>query len=596
MTNRRDNSRRWDNRGDRQDPAKGFKMRLWLVTSFFALLGCAILARAAYLQVFQHTDLSARAVSQYQKSVYLSPTRGVIYDRRWREMSANVEAMSVYAEPPEIERTSQAAPRLAGALDLPVDRVERLLASRKGFVWIKRQVTPREARSVKDLKIKGIDFFAESRRFYPHRDLASQLLGFAGIDCQGLQGVELTYDRYLRGNAGWLVVQRDALDRAVSVEGYQSDPDNRGQDLLLTIDQNIQYFAQEEIRRAVEATRSKEGLAVVMDPRNGDILAMAMSGYFNPNCRVEMEAGRWRNICLTDVYEPGSTMKPFILAAALEEGTVTPGRVYDCGGGSVTIFGKIIRDVHPSQSLSVREIIALSSNVGAIRIGQTLGREDMHRWLTSFGFGRKTGVDLPSEINGLLKNPRTWSGLSLPSISIGQEIGVTPLQLTTAYAALAGDGLLYRPRVVQGVYSAGRPVKVFGPEMVRRVVSPGTARTLKDILRQAVAVGTGKAAAIAGYSVAGKTGTAQKYDPGSGGYSTDKYLSSFAGFVPAYEPAVVILVMLDEPEGSYWGGSVAAPVFARIGERIMNYLAVPPDNPEDLKPVAGRTAEAGRAG
>jgi cell division protein FtsI (penicillin-binding protein 3) len=577
-----------------RDPERAFRIRLTMVTVVFSLLTVAVIARSTYLQVFLHQDLTERAVAQYQKQVYLAPSRGMIYDRRGREMAVNVDTYSVYAVPGAIKEKSRAAGRLAATLDVSAAKLEGSLANRRGFMWIKRQVTPTEARAVKEMGIEGLGLYTESRRFYPHRDLASQVIGFAGVDSQGLEGIEYQYDRHLKGNAGWLMVQRDALDRPVFVDRYQDDPENRGEDLTLTIDRNIQFFAQEEIRRAVEEAGAKEGMVIVMDPVSGEILAMAQAGYFNPNRAASRDEETRRNICLTHLFEPGSTMKPFILATALEEGTATLNSVFNCGNGSITIYGKTIEDVHPYGALTAREIIAKSSNVGAIRIGQTLKRERLHQGLSAFGFGRPTGVDLPGESRGILHPPSQWSGMSQPALSFGHEIGVTPLQMTVAYAAIASGGMLTPPSVVRSLTRDGR-TEVPKREAARRVISSKTAADLRDALRQAVTDGTAKAAAIPGYTVAGKTGTAKKVDAAAGGYASGKYLSSFVGFVPAHDPAVVILVMVDEPVGAYYGGSVAAPVFARAGERILHYLAVPPDNPQELMPRAegARRVDAG---
>ncbi len=366
-----------------------------MVTVVFCMFAAAVLGRSAYLQVYLHQDLTERAVAQYQKQVYLAPSRGMIYDRRGREMAVNVDAYSVYAVPGAITDKRGTATRLAAALDVPADRLRASFDNRRGFMWVKRQITPAEARAIKDLNADGLGLYTESRRFYPHRDLASQVIGFAGIDSQGLEGIEYQYDRHLKGNAGWLMVQRDALDRAVFVDGYQDDPENRGEDLTLTIDRNIQFFAQEEIRRAVEEAGAKEGMVIVLDPATGEILAMAQAGYFNPNRASSRDESTRRNISLTHLVEPGSTMKPFILGTALEEGTVSMDSVFNCGNGSITIYDKTIEDTHAYGALTSREIISKSSNVGAIRIGQTLSRERLHKGLTAFGFGHQTGVDLP---------------------------------------------------------------------------------------------------------------------------------------------------------------------------------------------------------
>jgi cell division protein FtsI (penicillin-binding protein 3) len=578
------------------DLDKVFRKRLRLVILGFALFGLAIIGKAFKLQVLDHQSLTMRAVSQYQQSVTIPPTRGIIYDRRGRELAANVDAPSVYAEPAKIEDKEGTAAGLARALDLPLPEVKAAIQTNRGFAWIKRLVSPQEAAAVGDLRLAGVGLYTETRRFYPRRDLASQLIGFAGIDSQGQSGLELSYDSYLKGAGGRLVVQRDARRRAISAQGFEGITTERGHNLVLTLDQNIQHFAQQEIRVAVEEARAKEGMVVVIDPVNGDLLALALATYFNPNCKEDRrEKGRWQNVCLTHVFEPGSTMKPFIAAAALEEKLVTPDTVFDCGSGSITIHGKTIEDTHAYSALPVRDIIAKSSNVGAIRVGATLGRAEFHRWLTSFGFGEATGIDLGKESRGILRSPAAWSGLSQASMSIGQEIGVTPLQMVRAYAALANGGILPSIHVGKEITREGRVVKRIDGTGTRRVISPETARQVREALCRTVTEGTGQSAAVPGYTVAGKTGTAQKSSP-SGGYARGKYLASFVGFVPAEAPAVVILVMVDEPVGAYYGGSVAAPVFARIAQRVMHYLAIPPHNLQELYPASAGGPGGSREG
>jgi cell division protein FtsI (penicillin-binding protein 3) len=584
-------------RAGRKDGRGLRRSRLFLVSAFFGCLALAVVAKLFFIQVLSHGDLSQRARVQYQKSIYLTPGRGTIMDRRGRELAHNVESFSIYADLSNLEDRGRSARLLSRELTAPTGTLLKKLEGEKGFVWLKRQVPPKEAQGVKSLDLKGVGLITESRRFYPQKDLASQIVGFAGVDSQGLEGIEYAYDRYLKGNAGWLIVHRDAKNRPVYVEGYQDDPENRGYDVTLAIDQNIQYFAQEEIRSAVLKTGAKKGLLMVMEPRTGEILAMALSTYFNPNNRSSFKSSQYRNVCITDVYEPGSTMKPFILAAALEQGLVSGEDIIPCGNGSIVVGGRTIRDIHSYEELTAREVIVFSSNVGAINIGLSLPPEDYYRWMIHFGFGVETGVDLPGESDGLIREPSEWSGLSQASMSIGQEVGVTPLQLLCGYAAFADDGLIHRPRIVRSISRDGRPFKVFPPEILRRAVTPRTASLVKSILREVVERGTGRAAAIPGYTAAGKTGTAQKFDASEGQYSREKYLSSFVGFTPVDDPAVVILVMLDEPEGAYYGGSVAAPVFSRVGRRILEYLAVPPDNPDDgLNTVdkgTGRLVNAG---
>ncbi len=431
---------------------------------------------------------------------------------------------------------------------------------------------------VRDLQLDGIGFLTENRRYYPKRELASHIVGYVGLDNIGMSGIEYAFDDEIKGREAKVVVQTDARRRPV---GVTEKPSTDGRTIVLTIDEAIQYAAETELDRAMVETGAVAGVVVVMDPRTGEILGLANRPTFNPNRFGAYPSSRWRNRAVADAYEPGSMFKIVTAAAALQEKVVDPDEVVDCGHGAIEIAGIEIHDHAVFDQLRFRDVIAHSSDIGVVRVAQRLGRENFNRYVKEFGFGAATGVELPGESGGLLRPPARWSALSLASMSFGQEVGVTALQMTMAAGVVASGGYLMKPIVVRQVEdAAGRVVKAQKPVAVRRVLAPETVDTLTDLLKGVVRDGTGKKAAVPGYVVAGKTGTAQKVDA-SGHYSMVDHVASFVGFVPASRPALVILVSLDSPRGPHnEGGDVAAPVFSRVAERALRQLQVPPDDAE----------------
>jgi cell division protein FtsI (penicillin-binding protein 3) len=553
---------------------------------FFVLLG-VIAARAVQLQVFQGSWLSEKATDQVQRSLTIPAKRGTIYDATHQVMAVSIDTPSVAAYPRRVQNPGRIADALAKALQMSRQALYAKLTADGSFVWIKRQISPKEAEKVRDLNLEGIDFVAEHTRFYPNKSLAAQVLGFSGIDGRGLEGVEFFYDSYLKGEQKKTTVLKDALGRPF--ESYkQPSIDPQGDYLVLTIDRNIQYMTETALKEAIDQYGGKSAMAVVMAPKTGAILALAQYPFFNPNAFSRFGRDCWRNKAITDPFEPGSTMKIFSAAAALDQGLVSPSSIFYCENGAYRIGKNIIHDTKPHGWLSVQQIVKFSSNIGAVKLAETMGPEVLYTYLSNFGFGRKTGIDCPGETSGNLSNYKRWSAIDTGAIAFGQGISVSAIQLVTAAAAIANDGLLPKPYIVQQVTDPdGRVIQRFEPEPVRRVISIATAHTVQQMMRTVVMEGgTGENAALDGYPVCGKTGTAQKVGE-DGGYAKGKYIASFIGFAPAQNPEAVILVVIDEPESRYYGGEVAAPAFKKIANETLHYKnVVPKIGNEELRMAA----------
>ena len=548
----------------------------------------AILFRLFSLQVLQAAELTARADRQHRKAVTVEGRRGGIYDRNGKVLAMNMDVPSVFGVPASLENPAGVARDLARVLHVRADDIERKLRQERSFVWIARKLDPEQGRSLESLSLEGIGTIMEGRRFYPKGGLLAHVLGFAGMDGAGLEGVERRYEPYLRGEKQMVVLQRDALGRTVFPKGLTEQGPPSGHSVILTVDEVIQYIAEKELSDAVTAARAKGGTVVVMDPKTGAILAMAIHPRFDPNSVRGTSADLWRNRTLTDAYEPGSTMKMFTAAAALEEKLMRPGTMINGENGKFETAGRVIHDHEKHGMMTFAEVIQKSSNVGAAKVAMALGEERLYRYLRAFGFGERSEVDLPGEVAGLVKDPRDWGRQSLTSIAFGQEIGITTLQLTAAVSAIANGGWLLKPYVVSEIRdSAGQVVAKAGPQIRRRPITLETAESLTAILEGVVTQGTGGRAAVPGYRVAGKTGTAQKIDPQTGRYSPTLFVASFTGFVPAEAPRLAIAVVIDEPHSDQWGGTIAAPVFRRIAEQTLNYLNASPQAPVRLAIVAG---------
>jgi cell division protein FtsI (penicillin-binding protein 3) len=562
-------------------------MRRRIILIFLLLLLSlgGVAAKLFFLQIQQRDRLAERATKQYQRRLPIVSRRGTITDRAGRELAVSLKVLSAFAQPAAVEDPAATAKALAPILEQPAKDILARLTTDKPFVWIQRQLDPAKTEAISDLNLKGIGLYPESRRYYPRQELAAHVLGMMGLDDRGLEGLEHQYDDLLGGQPQFVAAQQDALGRVIF---RQEEPERRAPvfDLTLTIDEVIQYITERELQRAVERSRAKAGTAIVMDPWTGEVLALANQPTYDPNNYQKSGAAARRDRAVTDAFEPGSIFKAILAAGALEEGVIRPGDRFFGENGAIEVSGVTIRDHEKYGWLTVREILAHSSNVGAIKIGQKLGKSLYYHYISSFGFGSLTGLDLPGETPGLMRRPKSWSALSLSVLSLGQEISVTPVQIATAFSAVANGGNLVRPHVVHALKAQdGSLSREVDPGVIRRVISPETARTLLDMLRGAVEDGTGKEAALEEYTVAGKTGTAQKMDPATGRYSHQKIVASFVGAVPAESPRLVILVLIDEPEALRWGGSIAAPTFREIARDALKYLQVPPSPSRDVRLV-----------
>ena len=562
-------------------------MRRRIISIFLLLLLSlgGVAAKLFFLQIQQRDRLAERATKQYQRRLPIVSRRGTIYDRAGRELAVSLKVPSVFAQPAAVEDPAATAKALAPILEQPARDILARLTADKPFVWIQRQMDPAKGEAITDLNLKGIGLYPESRRYYPRQELAAHVLGMMGVDDRGLEGLEHQYDDLLGGQPQFVAAQQDALGRVIFRQ-EEPEPHVPVFDLTLTIDEVIQYIAERELQRAVERSRAKAGTAIVMDPWTGEILALANQPTYDPNNYQKSGAAARRDRAVTDAFEPGSVFKVILAAGGLEEGVIRPGDRFFGENGAIEVSGVTIRDPEKHGWLTVREILTQSSNVGAIKIGQKLGKSLYYHYISSFGFGSLTGLDLPGETPGLMRRPKSWSALSLSVLSMGQEISVTPVQIATAFSAVANGGNLVRPHVVHALQAQdGSLSREVDSVVIRRVISAETAQTLLEMLRGVVEDGTGKEAALEEYTVAGKTGTAQKMDPATGRYSHQKIVASFVGAVPAESPRLVILVLIDEPEALRWGGSIAAPTFREIARDALQYLQVPPSPSRDVRLV-----------
>jgi cell division protein FtsI (penicillin-binding protein 3) len=560
---------------DKKTQRQSESRRLYVLIAAMALWATVIGARLYFLHVVLSANYLQRAEQQQQRKLDVSPRRGVIYDRNGNELAISIKVDSVFAVPDEIHNPDATARTLSSLLAIPKQDLLAKFAAERSFVWIKRKLNGTEAAAVRRAKIPGIYFQKEDRRFYPKRDLAAQVLGYVDIDEKGLGGLEYRYNGAVRGDAGRVLVMTDARGRSFnSIE----QPVAPGANLITTIDENIQYIVEKEIAAAEAQTHAKGISAIVMDPRTGEILAMANYPTFNPNEYAKYGAEAWVNRAISHVYEPGSTFKIVTASSAIEEGVAQPTDIIDCQMGSIVVFGRLIHDHKPYGLLTVKQIMENSSDVGAIKLGLRLGDDRFSSYIERMGFGKSTNVDLPGEERGLAKPAARWTKSSIGSIAMGQEIGVTPLQIVRMVSVIANGGILYQPYVVKKVEHPQNGILHDTEPHGERVISTDTAAKLQDMLEVVVTDGTAKAGKLEGYRAAGKTGTAQKIDQ-SGHYSKTKFVASFTGFAPVSNPAISIIVMVDEPAGGHQGGQVAAPIFKKIAEPVLRYMSVPPDVP-----------------
>jgi cell division protein FtsI (penicillin-binding protein 3) len=568
-------------------PVKRGLLRRRIIILFCSLAAAlAIISGQLFsLQVFRYSELVKVADGQTSKRVPSMSRRGTIYDRNGRELAISLATSSIFARPSEVENPERASVALSAVLGLPAEKILERLRAGKSFVYLKRSASTEEAEAVERLMLHGVGSDVQGKRFYPKAQQAAHLLGFVGTDDQGLEGLELQYDIYLAGKRQWIMRQQDAKRRPIFREEAS---EAQGSDLHLTIDEVIQYISERELEAAVRQSGALSGSAIVMDPFSGEILALANYPTFDPNVYAEASAFARRNRAVADYYEPGSAFKAIVGAGALEEHLVRPDDRFNGEGGAIEVGGVTIRDHERFESLTFAEVLAHSSNVGAIKVGQRLGKSHYYDYISGFGFGNLTKIDLPGETPGLIRRPKEWSALSLASLSIGQEISVSPLQMLTAMSAIANGGNLVRPYVAKSIVAAdGQVVLENAPTQVRRVISEDTARTLATILKGVVTDGTGKAAAVEGFEVAGKTGTSQKVDRATGRYSRHKVVASFVGFVPVEQPRLAIIVIIDEPTTLRWGGSIAAPTFREIARESLKHLRKTPVDREPFRLAEG---------
>ena len=566
------------------------RSRLYLVVGFFGLSFLAILVRLTVVQVGQYAYWHDSTKAQTTRQITVPPVRGSIYDQRDNLLAASIPAPSVAAEPRKVKQPRATAQKIAAIFpSLSQHRLEQRLTSKASFVWLARQVSPEKASALASLALPGIRIEKETRRIYPRSVMAGPTIGYAGIDEQGLGGLEHHYDDVLSAQPRRINGTRDARGRTVSTDpdAYAEPP--RGADLHLTLDMRLQHIAEKELAQQAEAIGARSGLVVMMDPYTGGILTLASYPFFNPNDYRNKAQHPWRrNRAITDPVEPGSTFKVVAAAAALEEKTVDLDEVFFCEEGWTMRNNRVLRDHKPFEFLTFPEVIENSSNICMAKINERITSEQFYEYIRRFGFGEKSLIDLPGEHPGGIRHPKDWSALSHDSLTIGQEITVTPVQLVTAFAAIANGGWLLRPRLVDRMVEDDLK-RTFKPERRRRILSQQTANRLTAILAGVVERGTGAQAALDGYLVAGKSGTAQKVE--NGRYSRSKVVASFIGYAPAEAPRFVMLIMFDEPKKKRWGGTAAAPVFRRIAQQALHYLQVPPGR---IRPVIGDTYIANR--
>ena len=549
-----------------------YRPKLEAVFLFFLIFLAFCIARLLFIQFFKSNYLSNIAKKQQNLFVELEPLRGTIYDSRHKPQAINVSVDSLYASPNEIKDQDKEniIRQLSRILGLDYAYLKDRLYRKKSFIWIARKITPEQSEAIKKLNIKGLGFLKESKRIYPNSYLSSQILGFAGMDNTGLEGMELYYDKYLRGENGWAIFLRDARQKRLDLWERMVLPKN-GYDLVLTIDEVIQYIAERELDKAFRSFHAKGASIIVMNPHTGEILALANRPTFDPNMRANVDKDRMRNRAICDLFEPGSVFKIVTASAALEEKRVSEEDRFFCENGSYRVASHTLHDHTSHGWLTFRQVIEQSSNIGTTKVAQMLGPDIISRYVRLFGFGNKTGVDLPGEISGIAKNPSQWSKISIAAIPIGQEVGVTALQLASAISVIANGGQLMKPYIIKEIRDKqGEVIKKNSPTLVRKVISIDTAERVKNILAGVVEEGTGKLAKIPGITSAGKTGTAQKLEP-NGAYSHNKFVGSFIGFAPVEDPMIAIAVILDEPH-PYYGGVVSAPVFKNVAGDTIKYL------------------------
>jgi cell division protein FtsI (penicillin-binding protein 3) len=581
------------------------RARFFVICLFFLVWVCAISGRLFWLQIVRHRDFVERAEKQQQRTFQVAPRRGVLYDRNLRELAMTILVPSIYADPSQIADKQAAARTLASLVHTdPEDaltteaQIEERLNDGHNFAWIARRVTPQIAAGVKALNMKGIYFQKEFARFYPDNQLAAQVLGYVGSDDNGLGGLEEKFDTELHGAPGLMYTAMDARRKVLGSSEHDPEP---GQNLVLTVDENIQFMAERALDHAMQTTQALNGTVVVQDVHTGQILALAIRPTFNPNQIRHATPDLLRDHAVSDVYEPGSVFKLVTYSAAMDQAVAKPSDMIDCSGGQINVAGQVIHDDKSDRglgTLTVANALAASSDVCAIKLALRLGPDKMYQYIRSFGFGARSSVELPGETRGLLRPLKNWRPASIGYVAIGQEVAVTPLQLVSMVSTIANGGIYLPPHILMQEQSANQaqvpqfvanPVKAGEdlpnqlPPGAHRVISPLAAAEMRQMMEGVVLYGTGKEAQLDGYSSGGKTGTAQKIDPVTHTYSKTMHIASFAGFAPVNSPVISVAVVLDSPKGQYYATAVSAPVFAEVAQQVLEYLGVQHDI--DLRPV-----------
>jgi cell division protein FtsI (penicillin-binding protein 3) len=554
---------------------KWLKFRIITVLIFFSILFVALVSRAFQLQILSRDALKAKAERQHTRTLKIQTERGHIFDRNGKVLAASFMVDSVYADPSQIRDHKGVSVKLASVLGLKKRNIMKKLSTGKRFCWIGRKISPKQSQAITKLNMDGIYLIKEPKRYYTNKGSAGHLLGFVGMDSEGLAGLELKYNEYLKGTSKRVSWGKDARGHRFYMEdGADGKEVGGSRNLILTIDSRIQHIVEVQLQKAVEETGSKGGVTIVMDPRTGEILAMACEPGFNPTVFSHYSSDTRRNRAIADCFDPGSIFKPFVVAAALEEGVVEYDELFDCENGAYVVGRKIIHEAEGEKYglLNVREILKHSSNIGSIKVAQKLGKEKLYQYMRKFGFATRTAIDLPGEATGIVRNPQQWTDVDFATIAFGQGLSVTAIQMITAMSAIANQGVVIKPSIVRGLVDKnGKVIEEFTPIVVGKAISPLTAHRITSFLMGVVNDddGTGQKARIENVSVAGKTGTSQKFDFDAGYYSSDKVRASFLGFFPAEDPQMTILVILDEPQTKQWGGQAAAPVFKNISEQIL---------------------------
>jgi cell division protein FtsI (penicillin-binding protein 3) len=583
--------------------------RARIILGGLAAVYVLVVLRAFHIQILGVQGIRERGAKQYCVKIPLVPKRGAILDRTGNELAVSVATKSIFVQPAKLKSASAAADLLSRRISRPSSDLRKLFSSEKSFLWVKRQMPSSAADEiVKEIHDAqgtgkgrggedGIGAVEEPKRFYPNRELASSLLGFTDLDSAGIEGVELSLDKYLRGERAFLMCERDARGRVIVPSTTPVEVNSSGSSVSLTVDRNVQHVAESELKEAVARYKARGGIALVMQPKTGEILAMASLPTYNPNTPATAVPEARKNHALTDTFEPGSTFKVFTMAAALEMGNVKTSERIFCENGSYRYAGRVLHDAHPHGWLTVPEVLKYSSNIGASKISERMDPERFYDTIRAFGFGTKTGIELIGEVGGILPPRSGFKGIRRATVSFGQGISVTPIQMAAALSAVVNGGKVMKPYIVREIRDPeGKVVYRGEPKELRRVLSPKTSEQMREMMGLVVQEdGTGTQARIKGFLVGGKTGTAQKVEVGTGKYSRDKRVSSFIGFLPLQDPELMILVVIDEPKGQVYGGVVAAPAFNQIAVKTAYYLGIPPTEPV-ARAVAGREKEAPRGG